>query len=255
MIASLFRALEDRRVRYLLIGGQACVLYGGAQLTEDVDLWIHPTAANFRSFLQALASANARVYKVTPPLQLSYLRKGHGFHFVLGRDLYLDVMGKPPRVGSFAAALRRCRRINTDWGLLPVVSPEDLVLLKQTNRPSDYETISNLVRMRVEEDNRASVLRWALLNTFDVEDLASFAVAAVQKLKRLPLRPALRALLPITSPPPDARVARSARLLALEAADVQERGRRYWLPYIEEIKALRAQGKLVPQGTLVSSLI
>ena len=38
---SLFRALDSEGVRYLVISGQACILYGASQFTEDVDLWIH----------------------------------------------------------------------------------------------------------------------------------------------------------------------------------------------------------------------
>ena len=36
----LFRSFEKRRVDSLLRGGQAAILYGASQFTEDVDLWI-----------------------------------------------------------------------------------------------------------------------------------------------------------------------------------------------------------------------
>jgi hypothetical protein len=42
MMRSLFRAFEASDVRYLLISGQACVLYGLSNFTEDIDLWIQP---------------------------------------------------------------------------------------------------------------------------------------------------------------------------------------------------------------------
>ena len=256
---SLFRALDDEGVRYLLISGQACVLYGASQFTEDVDLWVEPASWNLRSLLHALARVRAVVYKLTPPLTLTYMRKGHGFHFRIGGDLFLDVMGRPPRVGGFQKAFSRARSIETDWGTLRVSAPEDLVLLKRTNRPGDYEAISNLVRLRVEEEKQeAPVLRWALMNTFDVADLVDFSFAARGKLKRWPSRPALDALLPITvssMPPPERRIGRAARLLAVEMGDTQEKGRRYWRPIVSELRGLQKARKLIPEGTSVASLI
>jgi hypothetical protein len=43
MIANFFQSLERHGVEYLLISGQATVLYGAATFSEDIDLWISPT--------------------------------------------------------------------------------------------------------------------------------------------------------------------------------------------------------------------
>ncbi len=256
---SLFRALEGERVHYLVISGQACILYGASQFTEDLDLWIQPAPSNLVSFLRAMAHVKARVYKLTPPFTMKHMRKGHGFHFRIGRNLFLDVMGRLPRVGRFLDAFSRAREFKTDWGTLPVSSPEHLVLLKRTNRPGDYEAVSNLVRFRVLEDGEdADVLRWALLNTFDLTDLVDFAFRAAVKLKRLPSRPALRALLSVTagsSRIPARRVRRAAQLLAVEMGEAQERGRRYWRPIVGELKRLQANRRLIPEGTLAAALL
>jgi hypothetical protein len=161
-------------------------------------------------------------------------------------------------VGSFLDAAARAREFETDWGILPVSAPEDLVLLKRTNRPADYEAVSNLVRFRVmEERDDPVVLRWALLNTFDVGDLADFAVLAAGRLTRWPSRPALRALLPVPSSSriPDRRLRLGAKLLAVEMGEVQERGRRYWRPILAELKRLQARRRLIPEGTPVAALL
>lgn len=39
---SLFRSFEKEGVRYLLIGGQAAILYGASHFTQDLDLWVDP---------------------------------------------------------------------------------------------------------------------------------------------------------------------------------------------------------------------
>ena len=110
MIANFFQSLESLRVEYLLISGQATILYGAATFSEDVDLWVLPTDKNLEHFVSALRSVAATYYKLTPPLTVENLRRGHGFHFVLpggpSGDVYLDVMGRPPRVGSFESAAR-----------------------------------------------------------------------------------------------------------------------------------------------------
>jgi hypothetical protein len=74
---SFFRALERRRVRYLLISGQAAVLYGASTFSEDVDLWVAPVSGNWTRLLLALADRGARVYKLTPPITLAFARRGH----------------------------------------------------------------------------------------------------------------------------------------------------------------------------------
>src|SRR3990170_7560295 len=110
----LFSSFERTGLEYLLISGQATVLYGAATFSEDVDLWIRQTADNAQKLLEALTDQRARVHRLPPPLTLRNMRAGHGFHFLVpGRPLetYLDVMARPPRVGAFRSAKRRSRRI------------------------------------------------------------------------------------------------------------------------------------------------
>ena len=101
MIANFFQSLSDQSVDYLLISGQATILYGAATFSEDIDLWISPTAENCERFTSVLRSCQARFYKLTPQLRLERLRSGHGFHFktaggviyVCARDCPLDGNG------------------------------------------------------------------------------------------------------------------------------------------------------------------
>lgn len=150
MMRSFFQNLELHRVRYLLISGQASVLYGAATFSEDFDLWIEPTAPNLHAFILSLREMNGLVYKLTPPLSVRNLRRGHGFHFRLPVERlqteYLDVMGKPPRVGRFATVFRDASWFGTAWGKIPTIGIVDLVEVKKTRRLSDYDIISNLVR-------------------------------------------------------------------------------------------------------------
>jgi hypothetical protein len=69
-----FRSFDRFGVEYLLISGQACILYGASEFSEDVDNWIRPTAANAARLMRALAACNAVVHKLTPPLTIRSFR-------------------------------------------------------------------------------------------------------------------------------------------------------------------------------------
>ena len=235
---NLFRSFERFGVDYLLISGQASILYGAATFSEDIDLWVRPSRTNVRGILSALAARRARVHKLTPPLELRFLRAGHGFHFIIpGKPLpvYLDLMGNPPRVRAFSECRLRSRLLDTDWGRIPVVAIEDLIELKKTRRFTDYEVISNLVSVRLSETDRPPrrLLRWAARNTFRAEDRAMF----------------LRQLGETTS------LSRCRRDIAWEVEKLQTRDARYWRSRIAELRRLRRAGKLWAEGTPVSKLL
>lgn len=234
----LFGSFERVGLEYLLISGQATVLYGAAMFSEDVDIWIRPTTANASKLLTALAMQRARVHRLTPPLSLRNMKYGHGFHFVVpGQplDTYLDIMALPPRVGPFGFAKRRARNLKTDWGVLPVVHPVDLVEIKKTRRLADFDVITNLVVLYLAEtaEPTNAVLRWAAQNCFRPEERAAI-------LSRLGRR----------SPLDDC-----ARLIAREILDLQARDRAYWAPIIDNLRTLRRTGKLLKEGTPVSKLL
>src|SRR5438093_4456409 len=174
---NFFHALDRRRVRYLLISGQATVLYGASTFSEDVDLWVEPQTQNWRRLLTALADCDARVYKLTPPLTTKLARRGHGFHFTLPDAAqprlinFVDVMGVVPRVGAFVDCRKRARTFTTPWGRLRVIGARDLARLKMTRRPADYPIISALARRVFESRPTRTNWTWAIGQTFDVEDL------------------------------------------------------------------------------------
>jgi hypothetical protein len=231
---NLFRSFDRFGVEYLLISGQASVLYGAATFSEDIDLWVRPSPANLRRLTRALAACHARVYKLTPPLTPRHFRRGHGFHFTLPArpdPVFLDILGRPPRVGSFTVSRRRAELMKTGWGVLPVVSIEDLVALKKTRRLYDYEVISNLVQLRMAQSDppSRSLLAWAFRETFRAEDRAEFA----RQLGR------------------SVSVAQCRRHIAREIQRDQGRDVTYWRPIIRELRELRRLGRLLAQGSPV----
>ena len=60
----LFHALQEQKVRYLVVGGVAVNLHGAERLTMDVDLMIAQDAENLPRFL-----AVARKLRLEPNLR------------------------------------------------------------------------------------------------------------------------------------------------------------------------------------------
>lgn len=255
---SFFRALEERRVRYLLISGQATVLHGASAFSEDVDLWVDPATINWRRMLDALEACEARVHKLTPPLQPQYAVRGHGFHFRLpsaetpALESFVDVMGAPPRVASFADCRERATGFDTDWGHLPVMSPGDLVLIKRTQRLADYAVISSLVRIACHAIRSREQWEWGVTHSFEAEDLTALwhrGKPLWRKAARVK-RECVEMLNPRRRSPQLLRDISNS--LALEIEQARQEDREYWRPIIAELKKLQKLGKLLQQGILVA---
>lgn len=259
---SFFQQLEDHQVSYLLVSGQAAVLHGAALFSEDIDLWVEPETENMERLLQALRAGHARYHKLTPPLTFSFAMAGHGFHFVIPGeeetgDFYLDVMGCPPRVEDFQSCRHRSQNMATDWGTLPVIGRRDLVEIKKTQRLRDYPVISRLALQELQsnqEQEPALLFDWVWSHLFELEDAERF-----MKLSQGRLADWI---------PGDDRDARwvervrngsdhsgqdmdlEERMLA-RMARYRQSDRLYWKQIIEELKTLRVEGALQPEGGLV----
>ncbi len=259
MIASFFRSLEARRVAYLLISGQATVLYGAATFSEDIDLWVEPSPENIMRLQGALSAVGARYYKLTPALDAATFDSGHGFHFILGGDMgeaiFLDVMGRPPRVPSFSAARRASRHFQTDWGTLPTLGIRDLIELKKTQRLADYPIISTLtLRLLEEATSPAEMLSWAACNLFTVETFFLFNQQNPRWTEMPPegMPPSLAAVAgwPVEDIP-DQVVAEATEWMNTAIARHQLADRQHWRGIIAQLRELRSQGKLMAEGAAV----
>jgi hypothetical protein len=261
MIASFFQSLNTGGVKYLLISGQATVLYGAATFSEDIDLWLDPTAENCDRFLKTLRDCGARYYKLTPPFTPGNLQRGHGFHFILsaGEDkAFLDVMGKPPRAGSFSVAIETARWMQTEWGAIRTVGIKVLVELKKTQRLEDYPIISKLALAWFDQPecaNTADDFLWALENIFTLPELAVFftehpqAVAGAGRFNQEVMNFGRQLLAAGDAPESVERPIRE--LFQGRIAELQMADRHYWRDIISELKALRAAGKLMAEGSAV----
>ena len=62
------------------MGGQACILYGGAEFSRGIDFAVVASPENLDRLRDALEDLHAEVIAV-PPFESRYLERGHAVHF------------------------------------------------------------------------------------------------------------------------------------------------------------------------------
>jgi hypothetical protein len=145
-VLSTFRNCE---VRALLMGGQACVLYGAAEFSRDTDFAILADAANLERLQHALTELQAGVIAV-PPFRAEFLLRGHAVHFRClhpeAAGMRVDVMATMRGVAPFDELwVRRATVVIEDGTMIEVLALEDLVAAKKTQRDKDWPMIRRLV--------------------------------------------------------------------------------------------------------------
>ena len=223
-------------MRCLLMGGQACVFYGAAEFSRDLDLVILLDDANLGCLGNSLSELDASPIAI-PPLNRDVLARGHAVHFrcrrpdVLG--LRIDVMSRLRGVSSFEQLWERRTTIETEGETIDLLSLADLVLAKKTQRDKDWPMIRRLVEQAfysaVEPSPRAVGFWLAELRTPELLlEVAERYPAAATQSPRAAVQAALRR-------------DRTAIEDQLEAEEKAERAadRLYWEPLKEELQRLR----------------
>ena len=140
--------MRNHGVRCLLMGGQACVFYGAAEFSRDVDFAIHAEPENLRRLQAALDELQASVIAV-PPFSETALRLGLAVHFRCQapevEGLRIDVMTKMRGVEPFPALWTRRTTLEIDGIEADLMSLPDLVRAKKTQRSKDWPMIQRLI--------------------------------------------------------------------------------------------------------------
>jgi len=140
-ILKVLSTFSRHNVKTLLMGGQACILYGAAEFSRDSDFVVLADEKNLELLRAALRELEAEVIAV-PPFEVAYLEKGHAVHFrcrhpdVAG--LRIDLMSVLRGVDPFEALWNRRQTIPLERGteLVPVLGLPDLVRAKKTQLSS-----------------------------------------------------------------------------------------------------------------------
>jgi hypothetical protein len=224
------------------MGGQACVFYGAAQFSKDVDFLILADEVNFAGLMDALAELEA-VRIAVPRFSPDVLARGHAVHFrcqapeVAG--LRIDVMTRLRSLEDFPTLwARRTTIIGVDGDEINLLSIPDLVDAKKTQREKDWPVISALVEEHYhslkQEPNPERTDFW-LRESRTPERLIELTRRFPQETKRLL---SVRPLLALANEG-DLSALRAA--LDAEVRAEQEKDRQYWEPLKREMEAFRRE--------------
>jgi hypothetical protein len=237
-IPRVLSTFQRHRAKALLMGGQACILYGAAEFTRDVDFAVAVAPANLDRLRAALDELEAEPV-FFPPLSAAVLRRGHACHFrsrAAGlHGLRIDVMSTMRGVDSFGKLWKRREEFELHGvGWVAALSLPDLVKAKKTQRDKDWPMIRRLIEAdvaRAPSRIPAARCRFWLQECRSYELLRDLARRHPQ-LARGVRRPALRAAI-------TGDVERTAALLRNEEDRERQQDRRYWAPLRAELEHWR----------------
>lgn len=241
-IVKALSLIQKRRVRCLLMGGQACILYGAAEFSRDLDLAVLADARNLDRLRRALDDLRAEPVYV-PALSAEVLQRGHACHFRAGiaaaRDVRIDVMAVLHGCDPFPRLWSRRQRLKVPGnGQVNVLSLPDLVQAKKTQRDKDWPMLSRLVEADYQQRSRRLApqrIRFWLCEARTPELLVELCQRFPKQASQLvTVRPLLRHAI-------DGDHTAMARDLRAEQDQLQAADRAYWQPLREELFQWRQQ--------------
>lgn len=148
-ILKVLSTFQKHKVKGLLIGGQACIIYGAAEFSRDSDFVILCQLQNLLNLKKALKYLEAEQIYV-PPLEARYLERGHACHFRCNlkdlEGLRIDIISKLRGCNSFNQLWKRRNAVTLEEGnKIDIISLEDLVQSKKTQRDKDWLMLKRLV--------------------------------------------------------------------------------------------------------------
>ena len=231
------------------MGGQACVVYGAAQVSRDIDFLLLATPENYAQLKAALSVLGARRIAV-PRFEPELLARGHAVHFRCSapevEDLRVDVMTRLRNLPDFPALWERRNTFEDKDGTeFHLLSVPDLVQAKKTQRSKDWPIIESLVAIHYQENGTDPKPDWISfwLREARTAELLQQLVQRFHVESRNLVRE--RPLLSHASEG-DLDVLRAA--LDAEVRAEQAKDRAYWEPLRRELEAFRREELQRPSG-------
>ncbi|MFA4844017.1 MAG: DUF6036 family nucleotidyltransferase [Candidatus Margulisiibacteriota bacterium] len=154
----VFKALEENKVRYLVVGGVALVLHGVVRLTGDLDLMIDLETANVELFLKTMTLIG---YKPKLPVKAAEFADPQKraswiaekamkvFPFIHEKDDYKIIDVFPENPIPFSKAYGDRQKITAGKLNISVISFDDLIALKtMAGREQDKKDVEMLRELK-----------------------------------------------------------------------------------------------------------
>ncbi len=237
--------IQKYQVQALLMGGQACVFYGAAQFSKDIDFAIYADDSNYERLHQALSELRAERIAV-PRFDPGILERGHAIHYRCHapgvEGLRVDVMTRMRGVPDFETLWNRRTTLTDESGThYDLMAIEDLVRAKKTQREKDWPMITALVEVHyraLQQQATPERISFWLRESRTPERLIDLCQRYPSQAAALESQ---RPLLALTrTPDMDAlRVALDAEVSAEKALD-----RAYWEPLRQELEQFRREERM-----------
>lgn len=139
-------------VRFVLIGGHACIIHGGTLTTEDIDVCLDFTPDNLLCLQAAIADLHP-VHRMTPqrlPLLLTRENCGQCKNLYLDTDMgQLDCLSEVAGIGDYSQVELMSETVEAEQIRFRVVNREALIQSKKAlNRPRDRQAIEELESLK-----------------------------------------------------------------------------------------------------------
>ncbi len=181
-ILRVLSTFKKYKVKSLLIGGQACIIYGAAEFSRDSDFVILANEENLENLKKALRALKAEQIYV-PALEVTFLERGHACHFRCKAEdvkgLRIDIIAKLRGCDSFDNLYKRKEIVSLKAGAtIDVIGLRDLVLSKKTQRDKDWLMLKRLVENDIilhKDKPRHGQLKWWFLEARTPEILVALS--------------------------------------------------------------------------------
>lgn len=241
-ILKVLSTFRKYKVKNLLIGGQACIIYGASEFSRDSDFIILITEENIKNLKKALRALKAKQIYV-PPLETAFLEIGHACHFRCKREdvkgLRIDLLAKLQGCALFDILYKRRKIVSLKNGTsIDVIGLKDLVQSKKTQRDKDWLMLKRLVENDIilnKNKPQAKQLKWWFQEVRSPEILVGLAKKYPEIARECILeRPLLSFAITLD-------IEQLKTKLNQEEINYRHRDVEYWGPLRKELEMLRHQ--------------
>jgi len=136
-------ALNNKQVKYILVGGYSVILHGYPRTTGDMDIWVERTEENYVKIKKAFHQFGMPVFDMTKE---NFISHPNWDVFTFGTppvaiDLMVQLKGL-----DFNSAYENAVLFEDDELFIRTIHKNDLIIAKQSaNRPKDQDDLANLI--------------------------------------------------------------------------------------------------------------
>jgi len=153
---ALFRALDQHRVEYVVVGGAAAIAHGSSRFTQDLDIVYKRSGDNIDRVVAALQAYQPYLRGAPRGLPFMWDREtlSRGLNFTLETSVgAIDLFGEIPGGGTYEDLESASVELKLFGAPAKCLNLDQLIRAKRaTGRPKDLEALAELEALREELD-------------------------------------------------------------------------------------------------------